>query len=817
MSIAKELAEILDEVDRPGDFFVSGHIEWPAPRIEVEGVGPVALPLLPAQARALIKTASRAPFGRGSETIVDTKVRRSWQIGADHVRIGGRHWGKTLAGIAARAAEGLGVSEPVTAELYKLLIYDKGSFFVSHRDTEKAPGMFATLVLSLPSQSEGGALVVRHKGREARLDLANDDPSEVAFAAFYADCVHEVLPVTKGYRATLVFNLVRKGQGTAPVPPSYEEEATRISGLLARWTNAAPTKSGDAEPVGADEDDWPLKLVVPLEHAYTPAELSFAALKGADVALARRLTAAGTRASVDLHLAMLTVWESGSAEYVGRENWHYRRGRRDSGKQEDADEFEVVDVFDGNRTLSQWHRPDGAPTTLAKLPIEDSEIAPPDALEDMEPDEEHFREATGNEGASFERTYSRAALVLWPSSAILAVLNQAGPAATLPYLEQLAMRWRGEGAGPDSPLKGEALELARHILSTWTDRAWQRGYASFQWDHEADPEQDADDEADDTDTGADTVAVGGKVGLARLLAVLTRFGDTDSIIAALDRLVAQHGHDNPDNAAILAALALFPEQRAAELLQAIVASNAVDAPGACGALLRVAADGMFKNCHERLIDAVTALLDALPGEPATAPKDQWGRPRLAKPDAMFVVDLVGIVDRVDAALARRAAEHVLAWPRHFDVDAVLVPAMTRLAGDRRSAGPALDALLAAAITHREARIALPLEAPRDWIRPSGIGCTCPYCRDLVDFLADPLRESWTLRAAQQHRSHVEGEIKRAHADVDMRTERKGSPHSLICKKNQASYERRVRQRKEDLADLAALTASATTKKKGHAK
>jgi hypothetical protein len=50
MSIANELAEILLEVSRPGDFFVSGRVELPAPRIEVAGVGPIALPVLPAQA-----------------------------------------------------------------------------------------------------------------------------------------------------------------------------------------------------------------------------------------------------------------------------------------------------------------------------------------------------------------------------------------------------------------------------------------------------------------------------------------------------------------------------------------------------------------------------------------------------------------------------------------------------------------------------------------------------------------------------------------------------------------------------------------------
>ena len=47
-------------------------------------------------------------------------------------------------------------------------------------------------------------------------------------------------------------------------------------------------------------------------------------------------------------------------------------------------------------------------------------------VRDLVPDEEHFHETTGNEGASFERTYRRAPLVLWPSERVFAVLSQAG-------------------------------------------------------------------------------------------------------------------------------------------------------------------------------------------------------------------------------------------------------------------------------------------------------------------------------------------------------------------------------------------------------
>ncbi len=171
-TLTTELAEILSTVQRPGDFYAAGTAEIFAPGLEVEGVGVVALPLLPQQAAQLIAVAERAPYGRGEETLVDTNVRRVWQIGADRVRLHGRNWMRSLEAIVARAAEGLGVGEPVEAEFYKLLVYDEGSFFVSHRDTEKAPGMFATLVVVLPSLYTGGELVLRHRDREVTARFA---------------------------------------------------------------------------------------------------------------------------------------------------------------------------------------------------------------------------------------------------------------------------------------------------------------------------------------------------------------------------------------------------------------------------------------------------------------------------------------------------------------------------------------------------------------------------------------------------------------------------------------------------------------------
>jgi hypothetical protein len=79
-SITATFAVALSTVDRPGDFFTAGIQEMAVPRLDIEGVGPIALPLLPVQAEQLIATAERAPYGRGEETLTDPEVlQRTWR------------------------------------------------------------------------------------------------------------------------------------------------------------------------------------------------------------------------------------------------------------------------------------------------------------------------------------------------------------------------------------------------------------------------------------------------------------------------------------------------------------------------------------------------------------------------------------------------------------------------------------------------------------------------------------------------------------------------------------------------------------------
>ena len=762
-SIATDLAHLLEGVLRSGDYCTSGDCEILPPGLEVEGVGPIALPLLPGQAERLIAAADRAPYGRGGQTLVDMQVRRSWQIDADRVRFRGRRWSESLAGIVARVAEGLGVSDPIEAELYKLLVYDEGAFFVPHRDTEKAPGMFATLVIVLPCQYAGGALVVRHKDRETLIDLRRTDPGDVAFAAFYADCPHEILPVTSGVKLTLIYNLSRAGAGAAPKPPSYGVEQDELTYRLREWARGEENDEDDAHS--------PDKLIYPLEHAYTEESLSFGTLKGADAARAATLTAAARAADCDLHLALLCIEESGSAEYLG--DYRSYRRRRHGDDLDDSGSFEIGEVFERTETLSGWRRVDDDVPGLGDLPVNALEVSPPDALEDMVPDAQSFQEAAGNEGASFERSYRKAALVLWPFDRRLAVINQGGLAATLPFLATLASQWTQSRQDRNAPPWRQAHELAGHMLATWPRDRWRLKETSRH--------------------------------VAAMLTTLITLGDAERIDGVLAKVTAMGACAKGDNGVVLAALRQLSKTRAAELIQAVVAGNALADLDVCADLLVRATALVEPDDLVALAAAASVLIEALPGDPAraaAAPPNH--RPREMEPGV--VVDVLSALDRIDSALSAAAIDTVLAWPKVYGLDSVIVPASLVLCRTGRPPTAAVARLNAAARDHLRARIALALAPPDTWKRASLVGCVCAHCGALRGFLADPIQSIWLFKAVQHDRSHVESEIRRGNCDLDVTTLRKGSPHVLVCAKNQASYERRAKERERDLEALAKLEA-----------
>ena len=107
-----------------------------------------------------------------------------------------------------------------------------------------------------------------------------------------------------------------------------------------------------------------------------------------------------------------------------------------------------------------------------------------------------------------------------------------------------------------------------------------------------------------------------------------------------------------------------------------------------------------------------------------------------------------------------------------------------------------------------ARSAVPPEEPGDWVIETRVPCRCDHCRRLQAFCADPADTTVRFSMRQTLRQHVETMIERLRLDIRCETERKGSPHTLICTKTRATYERRCAQYAEDVAHMRLLIAAA---------
>ena len=137
-----------------------------------------------------------------------------------------------------------------------------------------------------------------------RSPCADHGPAAVVYAAFYADCVHEIRPVTEGHRVCLVYNLILDGAaaGETVLPaPDYADHVELLSSLLADWS---PGTSGAPE-----------KIVWLMEYDYSQAGLSFAGLKHVDAAVGRLLRDAAERTAVRCTRRSCTSNEEGIAEY----------------------------------------------------------------------------------------------------------------------------------------------------------------------------------------------------------------------------------------------------------------------------------------------------------------------------------------------------------------------------------------------------------------------------------------------------------------------------------------------------------------------
>ena len=300
-----------------------------------------------------------------------------------------------------------------------------------HRDTEKANGMFGTLVVQLPSDYSGGHLVVSHGGQDKVFDFSGiKGCTNFHYAAFYADCQHELKKVTKGYRLCLIYNLIYSGTGSLPAPTEDALIVGQLTQAMQQWNTEASRRKG------------PPIMAYILEHKYCEASLSFKGLKNVDRAVGDILTKACQEANFDLYLAHVSRMEMWSASC-------YRK------------KYTLVDLCENSIDASHFISPQGQkPDHFSEMFLDDGAMVPKENYKLGKPDEEERSEATGNEGASVERWYKWTALVLWPQKRRLMNIG----------CDRMTHKLKMAVIGRTTPLtaaeKEDSLKLARELAES---------------------------------------------------------------------------------------------------------------------------------------------------------------------------------------------------------------------------------------------------------------------------------------------------------------------------------------------------------------
>ena len=381
----EEILSAISQVQSASNFAVTeSEPRASNPGLLINDLGVIGFPLSAREAQVIIGQCNKSHVGKGSQTIRDDSVRSSWELSPSQFLISNPEWNRILDNIVSKTCTNLGLPcdrSNVRAELYKLLIYEKGAFFKEHQDSEKAPGMFGTLVIALPSEHEGGQVVLRHNKQEVVFDSAERSTAffGASYAAWYANVYHEVKPVTSGYRVVLTYNLIQSGRSSTlhAIDNAAEDP---IKPLLIEWK----------QRLEHCEHGWPPYLIYQLEHKYSEQSLEEHALKGDDYHRVRSLVGAASGQSIKLYL--------GTIERIIHKD------------DEAGDE-----IFDTEESFREIVNLDGSSTTLKPQSHDLYHLnQTPIAGDDSDYEESEHEGYTGNEGAPSQFWYRDAVVLIVP-------------------------------------------------------------------------------------------------------------------------------------------------------------------------------------------------------------------------------------------------------------------------------------------------------------------------------------------------------------------------------------------------------------------
>ncbi|WPQ64837.1 hypothetical protein SIO70_08140 [Chitinophaga sancti] len=744
-NFGKQMLNILGEIKGTGSFVSSGVLPFLFPGLQVRGMDEIGFPINATQIKTLIKIAHQAPFGKGSKTVLDKAVRSVWEIDADQIKFVNKKWGGFVDGIVRQITPSMGLDGlSVSANLYKLLIYQKGDFFLPHKDSEKEPGMFGTLIIGLPSKHTGGELVVKFDGCIETIDFSAPVNSyQIPFAAFYADCEHEIRPITSGYRVCLVYNLVQIKGNKKIQPQQLHDQVKKLAALLK-----------------ASEEERDIPKIVLLGHQYTPSNFTMNALKLNDRHKAEALIRAAELAGFYTKLGLVTSYQVGElTEDDTKQSSSGRSYRRPHRYYEEYDDESLTEngiigeVYDENVSIEHWMK--GGIPPLRNIQFDEMDLISAITLNEGEPIQKAAEGYTGNAGMEMQYWYHYGAVFLWPRKYHYDMVINLDANNKLEWIDYYNQDWK--------ILTMEDIALTKKLVEAGIPVNHLKGKTDYS--PLADWLINLNDEK-------------------YLLKKGSKFLTDHFVRIAVDKWIKLVEH--------------YPIDQFENIF--LTAGNKKEVPVIKHLL------GIFNDLLENSSLSVKAFVeqqascipDYLENLKLTA-ENEKGAVReilrsLLQVDEKKVIKEKNWPKKITGALTKKLT-------REYVNDILIV----EILGSGNESDLAMQ-LLSVCIRDLQRRVLDKPKAPISWSRPvpkkSGI---YGYIWDiLADFLKSDTLQIFDYQAILEKRNEMECAIRDVVIDIKMETIRKGSPHTLRLTKTQYAYERELAKWKEDVGLLEKL-------------
>ncbi|KAJ8075191.1 hypothetical protein PM082_019519 [Marasmius tenuissimus] len=423
--IVEDLEEALtSDLDFKGTFaFSKTYDNAPNPALCLDGLGTVGLPLSERDAKAVIEKSIEGPLGKSKRTIRDTEVRDTWRVDASKVQFQEPKWQSFMDKLVREVCQALGVSVQTSRpryELYELLVHGTGFHCLPNVDTEKTNGMFASIIVVLPSRFTGGNTHISHGPLENILDSSGPSSTKTTVLSWYTNVRHEIKPITSGYRLALSYNLLHATNTICPSLSTVGNGISTLRHILLSW------KQQESEPD---------KIIYMLDYKYSQASLS--TLKGQDVHIVAAFDSLSRELGFSLGFAHIDHRQTGSygggSRYGRRRRDEYAHDEcgceycescededeydEDEDVGDDSDDVEMDYVHDRSTTVKNLVDLDGQPISesvsyneLDTIPATFDEY-----FEHEDWDYQRYERYERDYGGTVHRFFQRCGLVIWPN------------------------------------------------------------------------------------------------------------------------------------------------------------------------------------------------------------------------------------------------------------------------------------------------------------------------------------------------------------------------------------------------------------------